>query len=572
MEHPSFKTLAATFLVVATAMGSFSFFFSSSFPAQSSAPPQDVQVTVPVNPIGAEAIPPETLTSEPLTLTEAVINPLLEKISALDQVKLESIVTSKASKESVLKSLDIDQTELLASMLLAFNSAKQEVKSHVKILQEEARNKASKSVVVSNTASVSSYLDSLQDVFGEQVISLPDIQSSHPSSNALIAATLQLQQLRSRLQKIPVPNQLRDLHEKILYYFFRVGQLTAITSTSDPLKSLLVLKESIQELQGLTDSLAQQLQQLEEHAAIQETGRKSSFFRKLFVINTAYATFPVFDYIRHLWEKLLRPLAEMMADRFYERFRTHLFDKIQRQVIDWIKGNGKPKFVTDWKGFLKDTARTAAAEAVSEAAPFLCDSFGPLLTIAAIPPPNVPAEADIQCTLTDMVRNTKNFYQSFQTGGWLAYGEMLKPRNNIFGGIMLLKQRIRAAEEAKKEVKKKDAEVSNGFLSTKICAESHKVYFATGLDPKELYGDDYVKGSKQCGGKSCTAKVCDKWKSTTPGKFTVETLTQEVGKQRMERLANTLHISPEKLGNAIASIVDTLANSLMNKIIGSGIL
>src|SRR3989344_9438205 len=59
-------------------------------------------------------------------------------------------------------------------------------------------------------------------------------------------------------------------------------------------------------------------------------------------------------------------ILEYVLDLAVEILKKQLLDYIVDQIIQWIQGGGKPQFVTDWDGFLKDAANRATGQFLQE--------------------------------------------------------------------------------------------------------------------------------------------------------------------------------------------------------------
>ncbi len=154
----------------------------------------------------------------------------------------------------------------------------------------------------------------------------------------------------------------------------------------------------------------------------------------------------------------------------FDIVKTRIFNMMVDQIVDYINGNGKPQFVTDWRGFLDQTVQIAIGDIVQQLGlGALCSPFRFQVQVAMVAPPRFSKQ--ITCTLGSIVRNVNNFYSDFRNGGWLAYQEMWAPNNNFYGSLLLawnakeneIASRVAAAQN--------EALASRGFLSAKKCAK-----------------------------------------------------------------------------------------------------
>ena len=131
-----------------------------------------------------------------------------------------------------------------------------------------------------------------------------------------------------------------------------------------------------------------------------------------------------------------------------------LLDELVDQVIVWIQGGGKPKFVTDWGGYLKEAGDRGIGDwlKTNPYGDWLCDPFRFQVDIFLFPVKRF--QNQVTCTLTDVVGNVNDFYNDFRNGGWIALNESFQPQNNFYGvSIMtsneMINQRVEAQVEAR---------------------------------------------------------------------------------------------------------------------------
>lgn len=146
--------------------------------------------------------------------------------------------------------------------------------------------------------------------------------------------------------------------------------------------------------------------------------------------------------------------------------KKRILDRMVDQIINWIQGDGKPKFITDWGGFLKDAANAGFGDVLQELdLGFLCEPFSAQLRFYLTPPPKFSQE--VTCTMDDVVNNIKDFADDFRNGSWIAYEYAWRPENNSFGVYLMATDEIIAKAEGRKEAAKAEGIAGNGFLSTK---------------------------------------------------------------------------------------------------------
>lgn len=152
--------------------------------------------------------------------------------------------------------------------------------------------------------------------------------------------------------------------------------------------------------------------------------------------------------------------------------------QLTNSIIKWIQSDfqGQPGFVTDWQSYLSDAADAAAGRFLNELAGVnLCSSFKPQIQLVfSLPVPEFSTKA--ACTLEGILENANatidSFYEDFTSGGWTAWEELNKPKNNAFGAYLMAMD----AEYAQKfaEMNKREKESKSGFKPTKQCQGTSK--------------------------------------------------------------------------------------------------
>lgn len=210
--------------------------------------------------------------------------------------------------------------------------------------------------------------------------------------------------------------------------------------------------------------------------------------------------------------------------------KKRILDVLVDQIINYIQGGGKPKFVTDWRGFLEDAGQSAAGDfAKSVGVGFLCDPFKLQIQLGLLPVPTFSERA--ACTLDKIVGNIDNFYADFRNGGWLAFTASWQPNNNPFGSLLMaVSEQNRLAGNAQ-HAAELEALAGAGFLSVKKCKSD-----ANGVIIQS----------------TCVV--------TTPGKVLGDTVGKAVGS------SIDFVLSAEQL----IYYVSAIANSALNKLVAEG--
>lgn len=218
-------------------------------------------------------------------------------------------------------------------------------------------------------------------------------------------------------------------------------------------------------------------------------------------VQRAQATIPVIDpaaigqAIAQLFQTILANLRQV-----WEWAQTYLLAALKKRILDmivdmlvkWIQGGGSPKFVTDWRGFMKDVADLAVDEVTKDARfAFLCEPFNIYLRLAAFNPYPVSSfSQQISCSLDRVVGNVRSFYRDFRNGSFIALNEEWKPGNNIYGGVLLAYDEKNRRISAMTAASRDEAVAGNGFLTVKKCKTlSNGAEECINTTPGRLVGD-----------------------------------------------------------------------------------
>lgn len=250
--------------------------------------------------------------------------------------------------------------------------------------------------------------------------------------------------------------------------------------------------------------------------------------------------------------------SEWIFRTILSSLKKAFLDMIVDQTISWIQGGGRPKFLTDWRGFLNNAANAAAGEFI-EATPFgfMCSPFGFQVKIGLLPVKHFAT--DITCTLNQVVSNINNFYNNFLDGGWIGYGSSWEMQNNFYGTYLLaLDEFYRQIADAEDAAAKRTE--PGGFLSEidcsepSVCANWGPNGSASGPPPPECQSAD-IDGDRIFGDiqSSCL--------NTTPGDVIGAQVSHAL------QLSDNSLIASDDMTDYIAAIV----NAALNRLIGEGV-
>lgn len=196
-------------------------------------------------------------------------------------------------------------------------------------------------------------------------------------------------------------------------------------------------------------------------AAVQVLGNGMS---SAFLCDMASLVEQIYDRIAAAISKIEAKWALAMRDIIAKRIMDYIVD----QTVKWIQGGGKPKFIGNWNGFLKDVGDIAFDSVAKDLGlANLCSPFGLQLKLAFLPVEKFSQR--INCSLDQFVKNIQNFYVDFSVGGWEGYLVSLEPNNNLYGAMILANDEAVKRVIEQKQAAGQEAVASKGFFGAKKC-------------------------------------------------------------------------------------------------------
>lgn len=383
---------------------------------------------------------------------------------------------------------------------------------------------------------------------------LATIINNSPPAEVVNVVGLVLDSAYLQAQKLPVPQPLVPFHKSFLHLLSYPKKWLSLTNNQDdPLRASLILETAWRNYEEEINRFNTELEKINsgDLSAKAEMNKLAVFLKIFLPVKTAYAlslfgvtiTFSPAEFGQMIKNFVRTVLVEIMKDRLIHNMVT--------QIIRWIEGGGKPQFVTNWRAFLEDAANKAAGDVIYKLAPQMCAPFGPLIQLAFTTP---PTESPVFCTLDQVVNNFRQFYDNFQTGGWIAYTTALQPQNNLFGLLAVSSDIVVIEGKKAKEEAKKKAETGGGFTPTELCAKWE--------DRNKWQQCVFENGSEEpCKGiPNKTERVCVKYQVTTPSsipqQITVAALNSPFG-----RIFNA---------EDIAALTGAFINSALNRLLRAG--
>lgn len=161
-------------------------------------------------------------------------------------------------------------------------------------------------------------------------------------------------------------------------------------------------------------------------------------------------------------------LADIAARTALNVLKKRILDAIVDQTINWIQGGGEPRFITDFGGFLDERVNEAVGDVVQQVGlGAVCQPFRRQLLFQLEQPG--PFSQQVSCTLDQIVDNIENFYEDFSQGGWIAYNEIYRPRNNQYGALLITLDEQAKAKARAEAAATQEAIAGQGFRSTEQC-------------------------------------------------------------------------------------------------------
>lgn len=184
--------------------------------------------------------------------------------------------------------------------------------------------------------------------------------------------------------------------------------------------------------------------------------------------------------------------------------KMRFLNALQIELVRWIEGGGKPKFISDFGGFLRDVGNVVAGDLIQDIGlGALCGPFNFQLRFA-LSLPNLYGNAGprfgqvVTCTLDDVVNNIENFYDDFRTGGFVSFNASWAPQNNFYGGFLLGLEEKNARIASTNGANILEAITGGGYLGGKKCETIGGREFCRVTTPGHLFGEQISKslGSK----------------------------------------------------------------------------
>lgn len=328
---------------------------------------------------------------------------------------------------------------------------------------------------------------------------------------ALQASSFIISDAQDKIYALTAPGPAEELHRSLLSYLELNRKLSEPDYATDPLKAV-VFATKFPELRA-QEEIRLQLAMADFERDVPQMmsdAREPFLVASMLGARTAHAQWLVSD-IKHLiatiangvgvngtWATALQEWIRKVATQV---LKNQIIGRMIQQTVKWVQGGGKPQFITNWKGFLKNAGQDAADSVLSYVAPQLCSNFSSFAqpSIRAMTSSERPQQV-ITCTLSQVIQNIRSFYDDFTNGGWAGLLTLIEPANNLYGAIIAANESVIGESVAQAGAAKAEADANDGFKGFKRCvsfdlqvvprsqvaAEQKKETFA-GLGPRGCF-------------------------------------------------------------------------------------
>lgn len=196
-------------------------------------------------------------------------------------------------------------------------------------------------------------------------------------------------------------------------------------------------------------------------------------------------------------------IGKQIAGVFFRQLRNRMVKQLQNDMVNWVQGGGKPRFITDPGKWLTDNANAAAVTVLDEyfgpKGVDVCSPFRANLRLLVARPLIMP-EKQARCTLGDIKDNLEKFKDNFSKGGgWRTWIRLHEVNNTLPGSYLAATQLIGGKISQEGNTAQAQLTAGKGFLDqtecNKISAQKYRS-IATGQIPT---ADDYIKFMSELG-------------------------------------------------------------------------
>lgn len=216
-------------------------------------------------------------------------------------------------------------------------------------------------------------------------------------------------------------------------------------------------------------------------------------------------------------------------------------------IVAWISGNGGQNvgFVENFERVISQQVDARAGEFLNHLAGInLCSvSLRNYLTLRFSMPIASYRYLNprLSCTLSGIVNNVENFYNSFQNGGWAAFLSVnLQMQNNYYGAYMLaLESQSGLLAEAANAVNQ-NIQANQGYRGVQIPIPSKKCEWIPDINDYSCYTE---------------------WETKTPGGLVKDSLSKALVDTGLDQI-----VAADELEEAVSAIINAAVQRLLTAV------
>ena len=359
---------------------------------------------------------------------------------------------------------------------------------------------------------ITNYASAIQDIFNQNFVQT-NLQAmldnnDDPSAGAYIQPKIQT--ALKDIAGLQTPASLVDFQKSLITLLVYEKNTLAlgegIASSSDPLKTALILQAEANKYNVVTQNFQNSLQRASAVTGFSLFAAQSNnaqmpqgpsgpvaFLNNILGIHTAHAIFGMGDItfdptnFAHLLLKYAENIALQIA-------KNIIMYTMQKTVLTWVRGNGVPQFIQNWGTTLVNAYTNAAINALNSQFACVNPAYKAQLQILLkIPTPNsAGGVCAVQFASALSGNNLTNFYKNFSNGGFVSYMAVFQPSGNLFGSAIDAQDAALNAGLQSYVTAQVKTTANQGWVGREVCVNS-ATDPNTGCKPGDL-----LNGSGQC--------------------------------------------------------------------------